>query len=154
MDYYLTFLRRLKEKLPKGFERIEYVEQPTARDLEAHPENAMYEAARLCPVVIDESLIDVELVTPGPPVGLDGGRRQVPQRSDTHDHDCVCCGKAEDLPGRRRHELSRGRADPDGVPAARVPGLTSVEANARQFLPAANRDWEARFPGMFRTTDG
>jgi hypothetical protein len=60
VDYYLTFLRRLKEKMPKGFERIDYVEQPTARELKAHPENAMHEAAKLCPVVIDESLIDVD----------------------------------------------------------------------------------------------
>jgi hypothetical protein len=37
---------------------------------------------------------------------------------------------------------------------ARVPGLTSVEANARQFLPAANKAWEAQFPGMYRVTDG
>ena len=37
---------------------------------------------------------------------------------------------------------------------ARVPGLTSLEANARQYLPAANRAWEDRFPGMFRITDG
>jgi hypothetical protein len=35
-----------------------------------------------------------------------------------------------------------------------VPGITSVEANARQFLPAANKAWEARFLGMFRITDG
>ena len=37
---------------------------------------------------------------------------------------------------------------------ARVPGIASVEANARQFLPAANKAWEAQFPGMFRVTDG
>jgi len=37
---------------------------------------------------------------------------------------------------------------------ARVPGITSVEANARQFLPAANKAWEARFPGMFQVKDG
>src|SRR5262249_15411160 len=59
VGYYLAFLRRLKEKLPRGFARIAYVEQPTARDLEAHPENVMHEAARLCPAVIDESLVDV-----------------------------------------------------------------------------------------------
>ena len=60
VDYYLTFLRRLKDRLPEGFARVEYVEQPTARDLAAHPENAMHQAAKLCPVVIDESLIDVD----------------------------------------------------------------------------------------------
>jgi hypothetical protein len=32
--------------------------------------------------------------------------------------------------------------------------VASVEANARQFLPAANKDWEARCPGLFRITDG
>ena len=37
---------------------------------------------------------------------------------------------------------------------ARVPGITSVEANARQFLPAANKAWEPRFPVMLRSTDG
>ena len=37
---------------------------------------------------------------------------------------------------------------------ARVPTITSVEANARQYLPQANKAWESRFPGMFRVTDG
>lgn len=37
---------------------------------------------------------------------------------------------------------------------ARVPGITSVEANARQFQPEANKAWGAKFPGMFRITDG
>jgi hypothetical protein len=37
---------------------------------------------------------------------------------------------------------------------ARVPTITSVEANARQFLPAANKAWEPRYPGLFRVKDG
>lgn len=37
---------------------------------------------------------------------------------------------------------------------ARVPTITSVEANARQYLPEGNRPWESRFPGMFRVRDG
>jgi len=37
---------------------------------------------------------------------------------------------------------------------ARVSTITSVEANARQYLPQANKAWESRFPGMFRVTDG
>ena len=35
-----------------------------------------------------------------------------------------------------------------------VPTITSIEANARQYLPQANKAWEVRFPGMFRVTDG
>jgi hypothetical protein len=37
---------------------------------------------------------------------------------------------------------------------ARVPTITSIEANARQYLPAANKAWESQFPGMFHVTDG
>jgi hypothetical protein len=37
---------------------------------------------------------------------------------------------------------------------ARVPTITSVEANARQYLPQANKAWESRYPGMLRATDG
>ena len=58
VQYLLDFLHEVKEKTPGGFERIQYVEQPTARDLKAHPENVMHEAAKLRPVVIDESLTD------------------------------------------------------------------------------------------------
>ncbi len=38
--------------------------------------------------------------------------------------------------------------------AAHVPGVAAIEANARQYVPAANRPWEDRFPGLFRVTDG
>ena len=29
-----------------------------------------------------------------------------------------------------------------------------IEANARQFVPAANAPWESRFPGLFTIRDG
>lgn len=38
--------------------------------------------------------------------------------------------------------------------AAYIPGVAAVEANARQFIPAANREWEARFPEFFVVRDG
>ena len=39
---------------------MQYIEQPTHRDLRANPENRMHEAAQIKPVVIDESLVDLE----------------------------------------------------------------------------------------------
>src|SRR5262249_54569436 len=60
VEYPLEGLRRLKDGTPAGFERVQYVEQPTARDLKADRGNVMHEAAKLRPVVIDESLIDLE----------------------------------------------------------------------------------------------
>ena len=38
--------------------------------------------------------------------------------------------------------------------AAYVPGVAGIEANARQYVPAANKGWEERFPGLFRISDG
>src|SRR5262249_10857675 len=35
VGYLLEFLSRVKEKSPSGFERVQYIEQPTARDLAA-----------------------------------------------------------------------------------------------------------------------
>ena len=60
VGYLLEFLRQVKETTPRGFERIQYIEQPTRRDLKADRANVMHEASKLRPVVIDESLIDLE----------------------------------------------------------------------------------------------
>ena len=38
--------------------------------------------------------------------------------------------------------------------AAHVPGVAAIEANSRQFMPAANDAWKNRFPGIFHITDG
>src|SRR5262249_18717423 len=58
VQYLLDFLEQVKSRRPAGFERIQYIEQPTARDLEANRHNVMHEASKIRPVVIDESLID------------------------------------------------------------------------------------------------
>jgi hypothetical protein len=38
--------------------------------------------------------------------------------------------------------------------AAHVPGVSALEANAREYVPAANRGWEKRFPGIFEVRNG
>jgi hypothetical protein len=38
--------------------------------------------------------------------------------------------------------------------AAHIPGVAAIEANSRQYVPAANRAWEERFPSIFHVTDG
>ena len=154
VEYYLAFLRRLKEKTPTGFKRIEYVEQPTSRDLKAHPENRMYEAAKLCPVVIDESLVDVDSLLLARKMGWTGAVVKSPK--GLTNMILIACAA-----GKQKIFLAGGDMSCPGAALiqraslqARVPGIASVEANARQFLPAANKPWEARFPGIFRVTDG
>jgi len=58
VEYLIDLLNKLRERSPAGFDRVQYVEQPTARDLRANPQNRMHAAAKLKPVVIDESLTD------------------------------------------------------------------------------------------------
>jgi hypothetical protein len=38
--------------------------------------------------------------------------------------------------------------------ACHVPGVSALEANAREYVPAANRGWEKRFPGIFEVKNG
>src|SRR5262249_48709365 len=60
VEYLLDFLNHVKEKAPAAFERIQYIEQPTKRDLKKDRGNVMHAAAKLRPIVIDESLTDQE----------------------------------------------------------------------------------------------
>jgi L-alanine-DL-glutamate epimerase-like enolase superfamily enzyme len=154
VEYYIAFLRRLKERMPMAFKRIEYVEQPTHRDLKAHPENDMHEAARLCPVVIDESVIDVDSVLLARKMGWSGAVVKS-SKGLTHMILIAC------VAGKQKMLVAGGDMSCPGAALiqtasfqARLPGVTSIEANARQFLPAANKAWEPRFPGIFRITDG
>jgi len=154
VDYFIQFCQRLKERMPLGYQRIKYTEQPTARDLKAHPENVMHEAAKLCPVVIDESLIDVESLLLARKLGWTGAAVKSPKglthmiliASVAGKEKIFLCGGDMSCPGAALIQTANLQA--------RVPTITSVEANARQYLPQANKAWESRFPGMFRVTDG
>src|SRR5258707_1614686 len=72
VGYLLELLARVKERTPPVFDRIQYIEQPTARDLKANRGNVMHEAARLRPIVIDESLTDLESLLLAREMGYSG----------------------------------------------------------------------------------
>jgi L-alanine-DL-glutamate epimerase-like enolase superfamily enzyme len=154
VDYLLEFLAKVREGAPQGFERIAYIEQPTARDLRAKPQNPMHEAAKLRPVVIDESLLDLQSLQDARALGYTGaalkackGQSQsILLGAAAQKYGLFLCVQDLTCPGASLIHSA-------GL-AAHVPGVTAIEANARQFVPAANRDWEDRFPGLFRITDG
>jgi L-alanine-DL-glutamate epimerase-like enolase superfamily enzyme len=154
VEYLLEFLRQVKERVPAGFERIQYIEQPTARDLKANRDNVMHEAAKLRPVVIDESLIDLESLQIARAMGYTGAALK------------ACKGQSQSLlmaAAARKYGLFLCVQDLTCVGAsliqsaglaAHVPGVAAIEANGRQYCPAANVPWVGRFPGLFRVTDG
>jgi L-alanine-DL-glutamate epimerase-like enolase superfamily enzyme len=154
VEYLLDFLREVKQKTPGGYGRIQYVEQPTARDLKAHPENVMHEAAKLKPVVIDESLTDVEALLLSRQQGYTGAALKACKGQS---HMMVIASLAE----REKMFLCVQDLTCPGASliqsaslAAHVPGVAAIEANSRQFMPAANDAWKSRFPGIFHITDG
>jgi L-alanine-DL-glutamate epimerase-like enolase superfamily enzyme len=154
VDYYIRFLQALKARLPDGLSRVKYVEQPTARDLRAHPENAMHEAAKLCPVIIDESLIDVDSLLLARELGWTGAVVKSPKgltnmlliTAVAVKKEIFLGGGDMSCPGRALIQTAAFQA--------RVPTITAVEANARQYLPQANREWESKMPGVFSVRDG
>ena len=154
VGYLLEFLRRLKEATPTGFDRILYIEQPTARDLAKDRANVMHDAARLRPVVIDESLTDLEALLLAREMGYTGvalkackGQSQAMlMAAAAQKFGMFLCVQDLTCPGASLIHSA-------GI-AARVPGNAGIEANARQFVPVANRDWEKRFPGLFTIKDG
>jgi L-alanine-DL-glutamate epimerase-like enolase superfamily enzyme len=154
VDYLLSFLRQVKEKTPRGFERIEYIEQPTARDLKANRTNVMHQAAKLRPVVIDESLTDLESLFDARELGYTGvalkackGQSQAMLMAAAgQKHKMFLCVQDLSCPGASLIHSA-------GI-AARVPGVSGIEANSRQYLPAANLPWKDRFAGLFVVRDG
>jgi L-alanine-DL-glutamate epimerase-like enolase superfamily enzyme len=154
VGYLLEFLQRVKQQTPAGFERIQYIEQPTGRDLKASRANVMHEASKLRPVVIDESLTDLESLKLSREMGYTGaalkackGQTQALLMAAAAQKDKMfLCVQDLSCPGAALIHSA-------GI-AAHVPGVAAIESNARQYVPAANQPWEARFPGMFKIKDG
>lgn len=154
VDYVLEYLRRVEAAAPRCLESILYVEQPTARDLAALPRNDMHAAARLRPVVIDESLTDLETLLMARDLGYTGvalkackgQSHSLLMAAAARKHGMFVCVQDLTCPGAALVHSA-------GI-AAWVPGVAGIEANARQYVPAANRGWEERLPGLFRVSDG
>ena len=152
--YLVELLTRLKESSPRAYGRVQYVEQPTARDLAANRHNVMHAAAALKPVVIDESLIDLDSLKLAREMGYTGAAFK------------ACKGQTQTLllaAAAQVYGLFRCVQDltcpgaslvQSAGLAAHLPGVVAIEANARQYVPAANAGWEARFPGLFTVRGG
>ena len=154
VGYLLEVLRKIREGSAAAFDRIQLVEQPTRRDLAADRANVMHEAAKLRPVVIDESLTDLATLRLAREMGYTGvalkackGQTQaLLMAAAARKHGMFLCVQDLTCPGAA-YVQSLGLA-------ARVPGVAAVEANARQYVPAASRGWDERLPALFRIRDG
>lgn len=154
VQYLVDFLHLIKEKTPEGFARVQYVEQPTARDLETNRQNVVFEAAKLKPVVIDESLDDLNSLMLSREMGYTGAALKACKGQSNmmilapvmEKNKMFLCVQDLTCPGAALIQSASL--------AAHVPGVKAIEANSRQYVPVANEGWEKHFPGIFHVTDG
>jgi L-alanine-DL-glutamate epimerase-like enolase superfamily enzyme len=154
VDYVLDFLAQVQEIAPAAFDRVHYIEQPTHRDLKAHPDNRMHAAARIKPVVIDESLVDLESLMLCRELGYSG----VALKACKGQTEALLMGAAAQKYGMFLcvQDLTCPGASflHSATLSARIPTVAAIESNSRQYCPAGNAGWRDRFPGMFSIVDG
>jgi len=153
-DYLLDFMRRIEKESPGGYERITFIEQPTRRDLVATPEQLLFRASRLKPVVMDESLTGFAALLRGREIGYTGvalkackGQSQsMLLNAATQEFKMYMTAQDLTCPGASLVQSA-------GI-AAHVPQIDTLESNAREYVPEANLPWRQKFPGLFEVRDG
>jgi len=154
VDYLLDFLEEIERRAPSVKARLQYVEQPTSRNLTGPPRILLHRAARKVPLVADEALVDLESFRLARQVGYSGvalktckGQSQsLLLAAAAQKYGAYLCVQDLTCPG-----LSLVHSA--GL-AAHLPGVHALEANSRQYIPSANRLWKSRFPALFQITDG
>ncbi|MCI0717598.1 MAG: hypothetical protein L0338_01185 [Acidobacteria bacterium] len=154
VGYLMSFLAEIKKLAPEVLTRLQYIEQPTARDLKANLNNVMHEAARIVPVVIDESLVDLESFHLSRRLGYSGVALKVCKgqtqalliAAAAQKYKSFLCVQDLTCPGASLVHSA-------GL-AAHIPGVFTIEANSRQYVPSANEKWREKFPSIFKIKNG
>ncbi|MEZ6086595.1 MAG: mandelate racemase/muconate lactonizing enzyme family protein [Pirellulaceae bacterium] len=153
-QYVIEMLDAVERNSAEAIRRIQYVEQPTHRDLARFPNNTMHEVTKRLPVVIDESLVDLQSLYLSRELGYSGIALK------------ACKGHAEALlmgAAAQHYELFLCVQDLTCVGAnflhsaslaSHIPTVAAIEGNGRQYCPQGNSGWNEKFPGMFQISDG
>ena len=153
-DYVIDFLERIDRLAREAIGKLHYIEQPMGRDLRARKEVTMHRVSRLKPVVIDESLTDLDAFMFAKQQGYSGIAIK------------ACKGLSDSLlfaAAAKHYGLKCYVQDLTCVGssfltsaslAARIAGVTAVEGNGRQYCPEGNKDWESLYRPMFKVLGG
>ncbi len=153
-EYAVEMLMKVKEASPHAYEAIQYVEQPTSRDMESNPYDVS-EIAKLKPVLLDEGLTSLEALDRALSLGWSGPALKT---CKGHTEAMLTLAKAEmeRLPYSVQDLTNPSIALLHSVGlAARINCLVGVESNARQFVRdfASQKERELH-PGIFFVRDG
>ena len=150
----LEMLDRVAAEKPQLLSALDYIEQPTPRDLGAYTDTLHAVAARV-PVVVDESLDDLDNLDQIRRLGWSGLAVKT-CKGHTHSLLAYCWG--------RHHRLYLTLQDLTNPGLALVHSanfcahlhldVDCFECNQRQFMPLARPQEKADYPAYFQLTDG
>jgi L-alanine-DL-glutamate epimerase-like enolase superfamily enzyme len=149
----LDYLEQLETADAKAFEAIEYLEQPTSRDICNHAFDWRPVTKRK-PVLLDEGLTDLEMLEEANRQGYSGLALKTCKGHSmlltcaawAHQHDMIISLQDLTNPG-----ISLIHA---ALVGAHLPTINGAELNSPQFTPDANRDLIERLPELFEPRAG
>lgn len=152
-DNVLEYLLQLRSASSDAFEALEYLEQPTARDISASPQD-WRAVSRLKPVVLDEGLTGMSSLAEAYAQGwtgiavktCKGHSLALATAAWAHEHGMSLVAQDLTNPGIA--------AIHSALLAAHLPVTNGVEINSPQYTPAANAEWLPRLADLFEPTDG
>lgn len=147
------YLKRVRELDPDAYRALEYVEQPTGRDITRHAFDWRPVTA-LRPVLLDEGLTGSDVFETALRQGWSGFALKTCKGHSfalvaaawAHAHGMQLALQDLTNPG-----LSAIHA---AIFASRVPTINGVELNSPQFTPAANEEWLPRLAPLLAPEDG
>jgi L-alanine-DL-glutamate epimerase-like enolase superfamily enzyme len=149
----LEFLNRLFSDRPDVFDSVAYLEQPTHRDIAAHPHD-WRKVSRLKPVLLDEGLTGLEVLPLAERQGWSGVALKT---CKGHSFTLVAAAWASvrNLPLAMQDLTNPGySAIHSFLTAAHLDTINGVELNSPQYTPAANADWMPRRSDLFQVKQG
>jgi L-alanine-DL-glutamate epimerase-like enolase superfamily enzyme len=152
-DSVQDYLERLRAEAPDAYAALEYVEQPTGRDIAAMRFDWRRVAA-LKPVLLDEGLTELEQMELAHQQGWSGFAIKT---CKGHSFSLVAVAWAR----QRGMRIAMQDLTNPGLAAihaflcaAHLPVINGIELNSPQFTPDANSDWLPRLAPLFEPRNG
>ena len=153
-DYLVRLLNLLQERDPGAYRALQYVEQPTPRDLASYT-YTLHEAAALKPIVIDESLDRLDNLELLDRQGWSGIALKS-CKGQTHTLLAYCWAREHGRFVTIQDLTNPGLSFVHSAQLARRLYLSAecLEFNSRQYIPFGCSDERAGYESLFEVCDG
>ncbi|MCE7985763.1 MAG: hypothetical protein DYG89_31685 [Caldilinea sp. CFX5] len=153
-DFLLELFARLVKESPTAFAALDYIEQPTARDLSSYT-FTLHAAAQHKPIIIDESLDRLENLALLQPLGWSGLALKS-CKGQTHTLLAYCWARQHNFFITLQDLTNPGLAlvHSANLGAHLALSVGYFETNSRQYTPTACPAEQAAYPAYFQVRDG